>query len=101
MRPVPLPVVNSVSSTPILRKTHSRPSTAPVEIAVSGMSPSLFLLGSAAVLSAVVAPTAGMSVFVHAVVWMVNCFLHRPSCTTTGMLVTFPTVLTGMFGKRK
>ena len=38
-------VVNSDASTPILRSTHSIASTWPVEIAVSGMSPSLWLCG--------------------------------------------------------
>src|SRR4051794_38831760 len=102
MRPLPAASVNSVVSTPIFLKTHSRPSTLPVEIAVSGMSPSDFLLGSAAVLLAGVAPpTEGTRLFVHAVVAMVNCLRQRPSCTTTGMSTTLPAVLTGMFGRRK
>jgi hypothetical protein len=37
--------VNSIGSTPILRRTHSIASSCPVEIAVRGMSPSLCLLG--------------------------------------------------------
>ena len=40
MRPPPVGIVNSLSSTPILRKMHSSVSAPPVEIAVSGMSPS-------------------------------------------------------------
>src|SRR3954471_1412749 len=45
MRPVPLGEVNSLSAMPILRNTHSSESRLPVEMAVSGMSPSTLLRG--------------------------------------------------------
>ena len=48
IRPVPPGLVNSLSSMPILRKTHSSASTAPVTIAMSGMSPSASPAGQAA-----------------------------------------------------
>ncbi len=56
MRPPPPGAVNSLSSMPILRITHSSASTAPVAKAMSGMSPwawfcgSVVLVGSTAVL---------------------------------------------------
>ena len=45
MRPVPVGSVNSASSMPILRSTHSSESTSPLTSAMWGMSPSLLLRG--------------------------------------------------------
>ena len=77
--------MNSVSSTPILRSTHSIASTLPVEIAVKGMSPSLC--------------DRGMWMFPRADVWHavtgnVSCLRQRPSWMTSG---TLPLGGTGTF----
>jgi hypothetical protein len=101
MRPLPDGLVNSPSSMPILRNTHSSPSTSPVEMAVSGMSPSDLLrgkevetksgLGLAAPPTNVVPAfgftvlTTGIAVLVHALVTTVICLRQRPSWMTTGM----------------
>jgi hypothetical protein len=63
-------------------------------MATSGMSPSALLCGSAD-------DAAGTTVLAQAVVTIVNCFRHRPSWITTGMLFTLPAavLLTGTFGR--
>ncbi len=79
MRPVPLGRVNSASSMPILRITHSSESTAPVTKAMSGMSPSLLLRGR----RVSVEPT---TVFVHeATLGITTWRRQRPVCMTSGM----------------
>ena len=62
-RPPPPGAVNSASSMPILRITHSSASTAPVAKAMSGMSPSLLLLRQAR------ERRAATAVLVHAATW--------------------------------
>src|SRR5579884_1191417 len=85
MRPPPVFVVNSPWSTPILSRTHSTASRLPVEIAVSGMSPSLWLRGMR------MSPTA---VDAHDFVTSkVTLRRQRPSWMTTG--IPLPT---GTFG---
>src|SRR5260370_20309480 len=84
MRPVPLLFVNSAASTPIFRSTHSIASTLPVEIAVSGMFPSLLLRGMFR------RPTA---VVVHAGTLKENWRRQRPSWMTTGMLLPTGTLV--------
>src|SRR5580704_2171445 len=82
-------MVNSVSSMPILRITHSSASTTPVEKAMSGMSP----LESPAGQLAFVSLHWGMFVSVAAtgVLWHAGTFVivtwrrHLPSWITSGM----------------
>ena len=87
MRPVPLGAVNSVSSTPILRITHSSASTAPVENAMSGMSPSPLFLGKRV-------SVAATAVLVHdATLGIFTWRRQRPSWMTSGMLAPTGTFL--------
>jgi hypothetical protein len=64
MRPLPRAFVNSLSSTPILRSTHSSASFSPVTNACFGISPSALFFGSrvsaAATAVVVQAVTVGM-----------------------------------------
>ncbi len=80
-------VVNSVWSTPIFSSTHSSESTAPVEIAVSGMS--LVALSTLGMLSV---PTAFCPQALETM--NENCRRQRPSWMTTG-IASPPFLLTG------
>ncbi len=80
MFPPPPGFVNSLSSMPIFRSTHSMGSKAPVRMPMRGMSPSPWFLGMVKV-------PAGTLLGAHELVTStVNCRRQRPSWTTSGRL---------------
>ena len=77
----PLASVNSLSSMPILRSTHSKGSHPPVATAIVGMSPSLSWLAGAS------RGVQSSSVSWHAATYgIASCLRHFPSWSTSGML---------------
>ncbi len=88
MRPVPAgPGPYSALSTPMRLSKHSSESAPPVEMAMFGMSPSLWFLGrrktaGAAIFAA--AAAAGLSAHLFTV-GSTYCLRHLPTCTTRGM----------------
>ncbi len=89
-RPPPPGLVNSLSSMPILRITHSSESTEPVENAISGMSPWASPAGHDGFpvrQLGMVVSVVGTTVFVQeATLEMTICRRHRPFWMTRGML---------------